>query len=189
MLRLQLVVHTSIFNHSTPNKYSEANIRYLMFSSENDETSSSSALWLILVLNTGFTDGPPRTDTQHSNEFCVQIFFPSSYQISPVSPTSRRLSDVHMNIRRLMCGGCLITIGSTSSIYNFQAQDGADYTWTSSASAFPCPIMLTRSSSGRSTELQLRIHISCRFLVCLDLSPLLYSAVVTGLDFDVLVEG
>lgn len=157
-----------------------------MFSSENDETSSSSALWL---LNTGFTDGPPRTDTQHSNEFCVQIFFPSSYQISPVSPTSRRLSDVHMNTRRLMCAGSLITIGSTRSIYNFQAQDGADYTWPSSASAFPCPIMLTRSSSGRSTELQLRIHISCRFLVCLDLSSLLNSAVVTGLDIDVLVEG
>lgn len=159
-----------------------------MFSSENDETSSSSALWLLLVLHTGFADGPPRTDTQHFNEFCVQIFFPS-YQISPVSPTSRHLSDVHMNTRRLMCAGSLITIGSTSSIYNFQAQDGADYTWPSSASAFPCPIMFTRSSSGRSTELQLRIHISCRFLVCLDLGPLINSAVVTGLDIDVLVEG
>lgn len=85
----------------------------------------------------------------------------------------------------LICAGS----GSTSSIYNFQAQDGADYTWHSSTDAISFLIMFTRGSSGQLTELQRWVHISYRFLICLDLNPLSYSAVVTDLDIDVLVEG
>lgn len=152
-----------------------------MFSSENDETSSNSALWLLLVLHTGLRMPP----TQRSHDFCLQTFL--RYLLTR-SHLCHLLRGVYLMFTRItpcwFAPAQAVRVPSIISKHRMEQTILGTHHWCYFVSN-----NVTRGSSGRLTELQLWVHISCRFLICLDINPLSYSAVVTGLDIDVLVEG